>query len=132
MERKAFVANVGRQWLTSASARAAYTYVPKSSDIPNIGAGYAPQSEPDPVVHIKLFDPAGGWTWYLIEANPETGEAYGLVDGFEDELGYIDLNEIAAAKQGQRGLKALPIERDIHWTPKRLSEVQAEIDRRRG
>jgi Protein of unknown function (DUF2958) len=44
--------------------------------------------------------------------------------GFEEELGYFSLNELKTAKEGLRGLRALPIERDIHFRPQRLSAVR--------
>jgi hypothetical protein len=38
---------------------------------------------------------------------------FGLVVGFDTELGYFSLNELKTAKEGMRGLRALPIERDV-------------------
>jgi len=45
---------------------------------------------------------------------------FGLVVGFEEELGYFLLSELRQA----RGPFGLPIERDIHFKPMRLSEVR--------
>jgi hypothetical protein len=122
MSAVAFVAPISRKWFTSTSARAAYTYIPASSTIPAPGAT---ANEADPLVHIKLFDPMGSWVWFLIEADPATGEAFGLVKGFEVELGGIDLNELASATTGMR----LPIERDIHFKPLPLSTVREKLER---
>lgn len=61
---------------------------------------------------IRLFAPWGSWTWYVAEADFETGEAFGLVCGFEKELGYFNLNELAAI----RGSFGLGIERDIFFS----------------
>ena len=44
--------------------------------------------------------------------------------GFEKELGYFSLNELQTAKEDVRGIQALPIERDVWFTPTRLSEVR--------
>lgn len=44
--------------------------------------------------------------------------------GHEPELGYFSLKELMAAKQGMRGIKALPIERDLYFKPRRLSDVK--------
>jgi hypothetical protein len=49
---------------------------------------------------------------------------FGLVDGFVPELGYFSLNELKTAKEGLRGLQALPIERDVWFREQRLSEVR--------
>jgi Protein of unknown function (DUF2958) len=44
-----------------------------------------------------------------------------LVIGFEQELGYFSLSELQAA----RGPLALPVERDLHFQPTRLSVVRS-------
>jgi Protein of unknown function (DUF2958) len=53
---------------------------------------------------------------------------FGLVVGFEKELGYFSLHELKTAKEGLRGLRALPIERDIHFRSRRLSEITKRHD----
>lgn len=94
----------------------AYNYILPLDEMPDLGAT---SEEEDPLLKVKLFDPTGGWTWYLVEFDGED-IAFGWVDGFEFEGGSISLRELAA----QRGRFGLPIERDLHWTPKRLSEVK--------
>ena len=50
--------------------------------------------DPDAVVaRVKLFSPYNGWRWYITEWDAETGLCFGLVEGFEVELGYFDLTE---------------------------------------
>lgn len=79
------------------------------------------------VVHIKYFAPDFSWTWYVLEGSPvldEEGcevdfEFFGLVDGFEKELGYFRLNELMSF----RGKLGLPIERDLYFSKKTLSEI---------
>jgi hypothetical protein len=44
---------------------------------------------------------------------------FGLVDGFELELGYFSLKELKEVA----GPLGLPIERDIHFEPKTLNEL---------
>lgn len=72
-------------------------------------------------VPLKIFNPSGAGSWFITEANVVTGEAFGYVTGLaEDELGYIDLNELATVK----GRFGLGMERDIHWDPETtLAEV---------
>lgn len=67
----------------------------------------------------KFFTPDSNWTWYLVELDPEEGLAFGLVDGFEKELGYFSIPEL----EELRGAMGLPVERDLHWTPKTLAEL---------
>ncbi len=74
------------------------------------GKGY------DAIAQVKFFHPASSWTWYISEYDGED-MLYGLVDGFEKELGYISLTELKETVV--RGLK---MERDLHWKPRPLSE----------
>ena len=80
--------------------------------------------DPDAVVaRVKLFSPFADWTWYITEWNPQTGECFGLVDGFEMELGYFDLTEMAEATV----LGGVPaVERDLYWKPTTLGEIRRE------
>ena len=71
----------------------------------------------------KLFCPYTGWTWYITEWNAETGECFGLVQGFETELGYFDLTELAQLTVFG-GVPA--VERDLCWQPKTLGEIKGE------
>lgn len=87
---------------------------------------YATEALGDPVVHAKLFTPWTSWTWFLTEFDGED-TCFGLVSGHEIELGYLSLGELEAI----RGPGGLRIERDIHFTPKRLSEVRADLERER-
>ncbi len=88
---------------------------------------YSTENNPDPIVHIKFFDPCGSWTWYVTEGSPEGDDFifFGLVNGFEVELGNFSLNELASVK-GQFGLG---IERDLYFKPCPLSMVRAMIGR---
>ena len=46
--------------------------------------------DPDAVVsRVKLFSPYSNWTWYITEWDAETGTCFGLVEGFETELGVL-------------------------------------------
>ena len=51
---------------------------------------------------------------------------FGYVVGFEPELGYFSLTDLKTAKEGLRDFRALPIERDVWFEPKRLSEIRRE------
>lgn len=49
----------------------------------------------DKQVHAAYFIPLrSNWTWYLTEYDKESGDAFGLVLGFEPEWGYFNLNEL--------------------------------------
>jgi len=64
------------------------------------------------IVICKFFTPDSNWTWYVFEGEkmeePDDVYFFGMVHGFEKEMGYFLLSELANA----RGLLGLPIERD--------------------
>jgi len=71
------------------------------------------------IAQVKFFCPWNNWTWYATEFGGED-TFFGLVIGFETELGYFSLKEISEVT-GPGGLK---IERDLYFTPKPLSELR--------
>ena len=73
------------------------------------------------LVPAKLFSPYSNWTWYVTEWDRETGLCFGLVEGFEVELGYFDLTELAEVTVFG-GVPA--VERDLHWQPKTIGEIR--------
>ena len=85
-----------------------------------IPALYTTEHTPDPIVWLKWFTPDANWTWYVTEFDPADELCFGLVDGFEKELGYFSLDEL----RGVRGPLGLRIERDLHFAPRPLSEVR--------
>lgn len=88
-------------------------------DLPKL---YAQDGKGDQAIaHVKYFDPCGSWTWYATEFDGED-TFFGLVDGFEMELGYFSLSEL----KNYRGRLGLGIERDLHWTPQTLAEIKAK------
>lgn len=68
------------------------------------------------VAYLHYFN--GSWDWYITELDMEREQyqAFGLVKGFDVELGYVSLIELAV-----KG-----VELDMHWTPKTLREIKAE------
>lgn len=95
---------------------------------------YSQENETDPMVYSKFFDPVGSWTWYATEGEEQDGDFlfFGLVIGFESELGYFTLNELKTAKENASGIQAMPIERDLYFTPCRLSEVKEQHNLEHG
>ena len=79
---------------------------------------YSQEHEEDPLVICKFFTPDSNWTFYALEFDGED-LFFGWVVGFEKELGYFRLSELAQA----RGPFGLQIERDLHFSPMKLSEV---------
>jgi len=91
------------------------------SEIPDL---YASENETDPLVRVKLFTPDSNWSWFVTEVSQSDGDTcFGLVVGLEVELGYFSLSELSQV----RGVMGSPVERDLYFTPKPLSEVQKEV-----
>lgn len=83
---------------------------------------YSTEHDDDPLVRVKLFTPWTNWSWYVTEFDGDD-VMFGLVSGHEVELGYFTLSELAAI----RGPGGLCIERDLHFTPRPLSQVRKEV-----
>ena len=69
-------------------------------------------------VEAKFFTPDSNWTWFATEFDGED-TLFGLVVGFEVEMGYYSLSELESA----RGPWGLPIERDLWFKPTPLSQL---------
>lgn len=78
------------------------------------------QDHAEAVVVCKFFCPWNGWTWYATEFDAANREFFGLVVGFETELGSFSLDELEAV----RGPMGLRIERDLHWSEATVSKVR--------
>ena len=94
--------------------RPAYRYIRAADGLPATSAVNA-----DSLALVKLFNPTGAGTWYLAGYDPQDRVAWGLADlGMEPEYGCIGMEELVEF----RGRFGLPIERDLHWTPRPLRE----------
>lgn len=82
---------------------------------------------PKAVAQVKLFTPSSSWTWWITEGQIEGDDfmCFGLVDGFEKELGYFSLAELAEVT----GPLGLPVERDLYYKPIELRNLAPELFR---
>ena len=82
---------------------------------------YSQEHVEDPIVYCKFFHPLSDWTWYATEGSQEGDDFifFGWVVGFEKELGYFSLNELASVRT-----RGLPVERDVAFVPTPLSKVK--------
>jgi hypothetical protein len=76
----------------------------------------------DAVAVVHFFSPYSGWDWYGTEFDGDD-TFFGLVRGFETELGYFSLRELSEATLNIGGTTVPAVERDMFWTPKKLSEL---------
>ena len=80
----------------------------------------------DPIVAAKLFDIAGGGTWWLTEYDPETRIAFCYVTGLAyDEWGTLSLDEVAALRWN--GISRIEVDR--WFKPMLFSELRKQLDR---
>ena len=100
----------------------AYDYIPNWLAVPKL---YSLKNHPNPTLSVKLFALGTNWTWYVLEYNPDEDLCFGLVEGFETELGYFSLAELRELKIG-----TIPrVERDLFFAPipiRELSVYQAK------
>ncbi len=68
----------------------------------------------DPIVYVKFFFPAAGWTWFVTEGEAEADDFlfFGHVIGFESEWGYFTLRELEEVE-----VNGLRVERDLFFEP---------------
>ena len=113
----------GRPWQDNHGGLRRHKLITKElgDTIPALGANRNVEDYDEVLAPAKLFSPYGNWTWYVTEWDAETGRCFGLVEGFETELGYFDLTELAEATVFG-GVPA--VERDLYWEPKTLGEIR--------
>ena len=73
----------------------------------------------DKIVYAKFFTPDSNWTWFILEFDGED-TLFAMVHGLEKELGNVSLSELKSVR-GPLGLK---IERDLHFIPKKYSDIE--------
>lgn len=87
---------------------------------------YSQDDVADPICHLKIFTPDSSFTWYISEGEKqEDGDwmffakviSHICPDG---ELGYVLLSQLKTV----RGGLGLPVERDLYFSPKSLSQCK--------
>ena len=80
------------------------------------------ETEKDPIILAKFFNPTGAGTWYATEYDPGDRTFFGYVSIFgdwNDEWGSFSLDEL----ESYRGKFGLGIERDLYFGEKQASQV---------
>lgn len=80
----------------------------------------------DAIAFVKFFSPYSNWTWYASEFDG-IDTFFGLVEGFETELGYFSLSELEAVEVEFLGVKVPAVERDLNWAPRTLKEIRNRV-----
>ncbi len=71
------------------------------------------------IAPMKFFSPDANWTWYPTEFDGKD-TFFGLVSGYEVELGSFQLSELESIRGGLN----LPIERDLYYSPQTMNTLQ--------
>lgn len=108
---------------------ASYEYLRAKDALPTYGEI---ADEQDPLCRVKLFQPGSRWTFYVCAATEYEGIEGPVLTGYCvsplgpdcDEFGDQGLAEIARVR-----LRGLPPERDLHFEPTRLSDVETHLAR---
>lgn len=79
------------------------------------------QDTPDAIAVSKYFHSMSDWTWYATEYNKDEEMFFGLVNGFETELGYFSLEELSGMIYG------VPFERDLSFEPTTIKEIKRQL-----
>lgn len=112
------------------------------------------ENESDPTVYAHFFSCRNGWDWWATEAwayveregetvevalkDVKAGEKvedtifFGWVNGMEFEGGTFSLSEFEEMNErvAPHGRGLLFVERDMHWTPVKLSEATKKLGSR--
>ena len=87
---------------------------------------YSQEHVQDPICVWKLFTPDAGWTFFIIEGEEQDDGDWLLFGKVvspmcpKGEIGYISFNELKSV----RGAYGLPVERDMYWDEKPLSQCK--------
>jgi hypothetical protein len=79
------------------------------------------------IAQVKFFSIANNWRWFATEFDGED-TFFGLVQGFDIELGYFSLSELQSLKHPVFKIPA--IERDLGWQSKTIAEIKQQLEER--
>lgn len=110
-----------------AFSKSAYTYFTDADKLPT----YDEMTSSDPIAKVRLFLPNSRFAYYVTALTDYSGTA--VMTGFCvsplgsncDEEGDMAVHELLALRDPL--FRSLPVERDITWEPKPLSEVREEV-----
>ena len=81
---------------------------------------YSQENNPAPIAIVRFIDTLGSWSWYAVEFDGEN-TFFGLVLGFERELGYFSLSEFEEVNQAAGFSR---IQRDKDFVPTPISKIE--------
>ena len=82
---------------------------------------YSKKSDMDQMVVAKYFDPMGSWKWFLMNMDKDEDYCWGIVKGFEVEMGSFSIKELQSMSPR--------IQRDLHFEPVKASEIWEQLNK---
>ena len=82
---------------------------------------YDDGSDMDQMVVAKYFDPMGSWKWFLMNKKKDDSYCWGIVKGFEVEMGSFSIDELRSMQPR--------IQRDLYFEPTPANEVWDVLQR---
>ena len=86
---------------------------------------YIEGSNMEQKVVAKYFDPMGSWKWFLMNKKKDDSYCWGIVKGFEVEMGSFSIDELESIKLPF----GLGIERDTLFEPMKAKDVWDRLNR---
>ena len=83
--------------------------------IPDLGTT---DNQVDRIVYTRFYVPNNNWEWYPFELSNQSDMMYGLVIGFEKEIGYFSEQELLSSKS---------VYRDTSFEPIKWSELKIKL-----
>lgn len=78
-------------------------------------------------VVVKIFNPFGSWTWYIMNQDPNDQDyLWGIVDGFDVEMGSISKKELEDLRVPPFNM---PLEKDLYFKPISAKELWEKLNR---
>lgn len=88
-------------------------------------ANYKFGSDMEQMVYLKIFNPYGSGTWYIMNQDPnDTDYLWAVVNLFEVECGSVSKKELVDIRVPPL---ELPLERDMHFKPMKAIEIYNKL-----
>jgi len=82
---------------------------------------YSLGSDMEQMVVAKFFDAMGSWKWFLMNKDKDDDYCWGIVKGFEVELGSFSIDELRSMQPR--------IQRDLYFEPVKASFIWEKLNK---
>ena len=78
-------------------------------------------SDMEQMVVAKFFDARGSWKWFLMNKGKDDDYCWGIVKGFEVEMGSFSMEELKSMQPR--------IQRDLYFEPMKAKDVWEQLNK---